>query len=507
MNHPRIALTGAQRLLLLLIVVLPSLVRLIGIDRDLLGDDEWRETETATIARHFLTEPDILYPRINWGAPGPGYVEAEFQLFPFGVQLLYRAFGVHAWLGRALAVALGALATLLMYRLARHLLRPNAALLAAFSFASAPLVFRFGRAFMPEATVLVFYVLAAERFAQWLADGRWRTIVTAALALMLAILVKPTSVHLGLLAIGMAWRQGGLRRAFGPQMLTFGAIALVPAIAYFAHAASLHLTYGNSFGVISGGDSKWGNTTWWFDPKFYRTLQYIDVVYGMGYTGSLLAVLAMLFGRPRALRATLVGWLMVVFLYYLIVARYAGHESRGIQYHVYVIVPLSLATAGGASMVRNFLCERLRGRQWLVLAICAVPIFGMAVQQWRSNLRFLHMPIDDTFWRAGRALAAVSAADDCVIVTSTDRAVDDGATNNFEEPKVMFHAWRRGRILARDRLDAAHLDDAIDQTGARFVVVLDEVMAGAKPDFRAAIATFELAAEGPGFHVYRLGGH
>lgn len=503
MNSPRLALTPRQRWLLSLIVLVPTALRAIGIDNELLGPSEWRETETATIARHFVEQPDIFYPRINWGAPGPGYVEAEFQLLPWLVHLLYRGFGPLPWLGRAVAVALGALATLLMFRLARHLLRPDSALLAAFSFASAPLVFRFGRAFMPEAMVLVCYLFAAERFAAWLRDQRFWTLAFAGCGLALAILVKPTSVHVGLLAIALAWRRGGLRAAFGVPMLTFGAIALLPAILYYTHAVQIHLTYGNSFGVISGGDSKWGNTSWWLDPGFYRTLSTIDVVYGMGYTGTLLALLAMFFGRTRWLRLACVGWLAVVFVYYLIVARYAGHESRGIQYHVYVVVPLSLATAGGAAMVFHYLRDRLRSRPYLVWAITAVPVLGMAAQQWRSNLRFLQLPTDDLFLRAGRALAEVSRPDDRVVVTSTDRAVDDGATNNFEEPKVMFHAWRQGRILARDRLNAAGLQQAIVRSGARYLVVIDRVRADATADFLDAVATMPVVASGDGFHVYR----
>ena len=503
--NTRGGLTGVQRLLLLAIVVLLSLVRLVGIDNELLGDDEWRETETATIARHFLDEPDILYPRVNWGAPGPGYVEAEFQLLPWLVHLLYRVFGPQPWLGRALAVACGALATWLVFRLARHLLRPGPALLAAFAFASTSLVFRFGRAFMPESLMLVFYVLAAERFACWLEHGRWRTITAAGVALALAILIKPTAVHIGLLAGILAWRKGGMRCALGRQMLSFGAIALVPAIAYYAHAASLHVHYGNSFGVISGGDSKWGNVTWWSDPVFYRTLLRIDVLYGVGYAGTLLAVFALLRARPRALRFACAAWLLVLLVYYMIVARYAGHESRGIQYHVYVAVPLALATGGGAAAAHRLLRSIRRGTPWLPHALVALLVLGMAGQQWRNHVRWLQLPQEDVFLRAGRALAAVSAPTDSVVVTSTDVAVQDGVVNNFEEPKVMFHAWRRGRILAADRLAAANLQAAVEDTGARFLVVIDSVVAGATDDFRRAIAALEVVAHGDGFHVYRVG--
>src|SRR6266496_3051917 len=52
--------------------------------------DTWRQADTASIAHNFIKSGNILYPQINWGGNGPGYVEAEFQLMPFIVSILYR---------------------------------------------------------------------------------------------------------------------------------------------------------------------------------------------------------------------------------------------------------------------------------------------------------------------------------------------------------------------------------------------------------------------------------
>jgi hypothetical protein len=490
----------AQRWLLLAIVLLTSLPRLIHLDDGLLGPDEWRETDTASIARNFAEEasPDILWPRVNWGEPGPGYVEAELQLLPYAVQLLYRAAGPQPWIGRAVAVALTAMSTLAMFALARRLVAPRTALVAALLFGSAPLVFRFGRTFMPEAPTLLCYVLAAERVFAWLESRRARTLLAGAAALALAILTKPTSIHFGLVVVLLALRAGGVRLLCSRAVLLFGLLSLLPASLYYFHAAQLHTAYGNTFGVISGGDSKWGSWAIWRQPTLWLTLLRIDVRGCTGYAGALLALLALLRSRAFALAA----WLAVLLLYYAIVARYAGGEERGIQYHVYAAVPVALATAMGAEALWRAVRARWPLRPRLAHGTAALAVLLALAQQWRANVHLLAIR-GDTFLRAGRALAEVAAPDDRVVVTSTDFAVEDGVDNNFEEPKVLFHAWRRGRVLARDRLDATNLRRTMDRCGARWLVVLDKALGRETADFRAAVAGFEVARQGDGYCVLR----
>ncbi len=496
-------LTAGQRVSLWLVIVVPALVRSIGIDDNLLGPSEWREVETATLARNFLDGPNIFYPRVNWGAPGPGYVECEFQLFSYIVSLGYRLFGVQPWLGRLLAVLLAAACTWAVYRLARRWFDAWPAILSALAFASSPLVFRFGRSFMPEALALLCYVCSARVFLRWLDSGRLRTAGVAGGWLALAILVKPTSIHLGLWCVMAAVSRRGWRSLWSRPMLLFGSVALAPVAAYYAHAASLHRVYGNSFGVISGGDSKWGSWEQWSDPALYGRLLSFDVYYGMGYAGTALVVLGLLFARC-GLRGHLLRWLAVLVVYYLIVARYAGHESRGLHYHVYAVVPLALALAAGAQSARRIVATALPNNRWLPWFFVLVPVFGMGLQQWRSNARLLQMPREDVYLRAGQALAAISTRADLVLVTSGDVAFDRGTVNNHEDPKVMFHAWRRGRQLPRDELTAARLQREQAICSARYLVVLEHVLADAEADFGAKIAGMPLVVEGEGFRILEL---
>jgi hypothetical protein len=112
------ATAPVPRWLLYAAILVLLAIRIPHLAADLADHDSWRQTDTATIARNFLEEPNILYPRINWGAPGPGYVESEFQLYPYAVYLVYRVLGENPLYGRVLSLILTALAAVIMHRIA-----------------------------------------------------------------------------------------------------------------------------------------------------------------------------------------------------------------------------------------------------------------------------------------------------------------------------------------------------------------------------------------------------
>lgn len=467
--------------------------------------NEWREVETATIARNFLDEPDLLYPRINWGAPGPGYVETEFQLYPFAVQLLFRPFGVHLWLGQLLSLLISTLTVVQVFRLGRWLLPQPGAWFAALTFASSALVFRYAGAFMPDAAALLGYVTAAERFLAWQQNRRLPTLRAAGAALALAILLKPTTIHLGLWCCLLVWRRRGLRAVFAPRMLAFAAVALLPAVAFYAHAAGLHLHYGNTFGVISGGDFKWGGPSWWFDPRFYLALLRIDGWLALGLGGCLLAGIGLLARRSRSFRFVVPAWIGVVFVYYLIVARYASDETAATHYHLFGVVPTSLAAGAGAVMLPRW----LRRHDWprtVAAAVAGLLVLAMCAQQWRRDWRFAHSTIDPTLRTAGQALAALSQPDDLVVVTASSTRIAHGVIDNFEDPRVLWYAWRRGRILPADELTGARLRTDL-RIGAEWLVVLDAVLPRARADFEAALHELPVAVRGDGFTIYHVDQH
>ena len=331
------------------LVIATALFKVPLLRSDLTDHDNWRQTDTATIARNFIDERRILWPRINWGAPGPGYVEAEFQLYPFVVSLIYHMFGENPIYGRLLSILLGALSCLVFWKIARRYLSDPIALIAVGFLALAPVFFRFTRTFMPEATVLLFSLLAIEYFLRFLESDRWTPCLISAAAMALAILVKPTSVHLGLLFIILSLQRFGHRSFINPRLMAYAVLSLGPAVAFYVHAARIHETYGNTFGVISGGDSKWGGLNYWLSPNFYAGLAWIEIKWVAGLIGTALVVIGLLSPSSPVPRSLTIPWSAVTLLYYLIVARYAG-SGMGHHYHIYAAPLAALLFASGTAV-------------------------------------------------------------------------------------------------------------------------------------------------------------
>lgn len=463
--------------------------------------------DTASISHNFIADPDLLYPRINWGAPGPGYVEAELQLFPYLVHLLHRGLGEDPLWGPLLNLVFAGLSALLVFSLIRRWYSPFIALAGVAFFLEAPMVFRFSRAFMPDMLALLFYLLAAERFLAFSLDGdRWRDLLASALAMALAVLVKPTTIHLGLVFIILTVWRGGPRLLFTPRLLAFGAISLIPSVFYFIHAAGLHARFGNTFGVISGGDSKWGSLAYWTSPGFYLGLFQIDAQWVMGgLLGVVVVGLGLLSRAHRELRFLLVSWFGTILLYYMIVARYAGQPERGSQYHLWTVVPAVLAMAGGLDWIIGV----LRSGQGTVARLAPALAGGvlaliLALGHQPMNRELLTWRGDPLLRDAGRALAERSAPNETALVLTDRQTVELGAANNYEQPDLFFHADRRGRVLPLDHLNKTGLSKALAFNPAWYVH-FTAAAAKADPSHRQVLQRrMKLVIDRPGYQIYRV---
>ncbi|WP_433505517.1 ArnT family glycosyltransferase [Pseudonocardia halophobica] len=449
--------------------------------------DIWRQSDTATIARNFaLNGMNIFFPQINWGGSGPGYVETEFPLMPWLTGLTYLVFGEHIVLGRLISLAFMLIAAAAFWGLARRLLPATAARWALAAFFLSPAFMRWGSAFMPEATVLAFYVLALLGFCRWLQEDRPAFLVWAAAATSAAALVKPTSLHIGLV-IG-AWVVFAARnRVRRPSLYAAGAAALVAPALWLRHAASLHATYGNTFGVISGGDSKWGSLSLWLSPAFYLGNLRTETIFIYGLVGLPLAVLGVFWlwrhradsspaqGSSAALGAVGVSPLpllgagaIALTVYYFAAGRYTSTDL-GIQYHVYSLPYAAIAVGVGVGVALGRVGAWLsRSAAVAVAAVVGVLLGAQAVNVFAQSLQ------DEAgvFGSCAIALDAVSIPSDLAVVSTTSRTVEDGVTNNYQEPVVFFLADRKGWSLPADHHTPDDVD-ALRAAGARFLVVGD----------------------------------
>ena len=432
--------------------------------------DIWRQSDTATIARNFARGGmHLFYPQINWAGAGPGYVETELPLMPWLAAALYQVFGEQEWLGRLVSLTFMLVATAAFWGLARRLLPPVAARCALIAFAVSPAFMRYGTAFMPEATVLAFYLVALLAFCRWLQEDRGPWLAAAAAATSAAALVKPTALHIGLV-MGIWLALAAPSRLRRPSVYLAGLAALMAPALWLWHASRLHAEYGNTFGVISGGDSKWGSIDLWLSPAFYLGNLRTEVIFVYGVVGVPLAVLGatrLWRRRPAAFPLVVAGAIALV-AYYFAVGRYSASDM-GIQYHVYSLPYAALCVGLGLAAAGAWLRPRVPRA---VSAGAAVLVVGALAAQSVNVLAGSLTSSAGAFGACAGALDTVSAPGDLVVVATTSSATEDGVSNNYQEPVVFYLSDRKGWSLAVDQQDPGLLAGYV-QEGARFLASPD----------------------------------
>src|SRR5713226_3223945 len=221
-----------------ILAVLGVAIRVVRITDPFIDFWSWRQSDVAMIAENFSRNGfHVFFPQINWAGPTPGYVGTEFQLVPLLAALLYRLFGVHEWIGRAVSVAFFAASLPVFFLVVRRLYTARAALAAVSVYIAVPLSIFSSRSFMPDMASLSMALVALYLFTRWLEHDRHPLVFTGvAVTLALALLVKPFIATVGFallyLAIGKYGR-GWLRATW---LWTLATLAVLPSLVWYAHA-------------------------------------------------------------------------------------------------------------------------------------------------------------------------------------------------------------------------------------------------------------------------------
>lgn len=242
------------------ILLLTVVVRLYHITFPIAGWHSWRQSDTAAIARNFTEEEyNILSPRIDWRGTTPGYVESELHLYPFVTASLYHLFGIHEGIGRGLTVLCSVLTVMGIYRLVKRTIDERTALWSSFFYAILPLSVYYGRAFMPEQTMLMFSVWGIYLFSRWCETPEDTLHYLGAMCCVAAAaLVKLPTLYIGLPLAFLAWRRFGWSFIRTPKVILFAVVVFGAVSAWYYHAHQLKAMTGLSFGIWEAGTDKWG---------------------------------------------------------------------------------------------------------------------------------------------------------------------------------------------------------------------------------------------------------
>lgn len=305
----------------------------------------WRETDTAAIARNFYREDmNILLPRIDWRGDGPGYVESEFPLLPWTAACLYHVFGYHEEILRVLSYALSLGACLVFLRLARRLLPDAAIIPACLVFALSPMAIRMASAVQPEPLMFFAYLLAVDSFVRWIDHSPRRDYLIALLATTLAILAKVPAAHVGILFACLCLQKYGTGVFRRTDIWLFGLVSLGVPAAWYWHAHSLWLEYGNSLGISNEAYERISTgsflTTLWETLPGVVAIESVYIWMGIGaFFGMSGLVAAWRDSRSRPLAY----WFCALAAYFFVTGRTTG-EPWAAYYHI-------VTTALGAMLI------------------------------------------------------------------------------------------------------------------------------------------------------------
>jgi hypothetical protein len=421
----------------------------------------WRQADTLAIARNFVERPSgLLFPRIDWGGSGPGFVEAELQLLPFTISLLFRVFGRHEWLAQLVSLACTSVTAGLLERFLRARYGALPALLGLLSWLTCRGVVFAATAVQPDLPSLLFSMLALVSFADYVDSGRTRPLVVLALSTALAAAIKPTALYLGVTEV--AWLVLARPRLLKkPAPWLAWAFVLALSAALLLHARSIYLEFGNTFGILSGGDRKTPTLEQLAHPHLFVRVVGVSLRYGIGWFGAAAGLYLLLRKRWSPFEWALFAGNAVLVL---VSFRYACNENYGSHYHL----PTTLL---GASFVAHAAAElpaAWRFPSRLALVPLCLAGYLVAVADHRQTIRTSNQ---DGAIVSGRVLRELVRPDGLVVVRSVSPAHESwwNVANNFQDPRTLYVAHTRGWVLPWDCECAAELEGAFEKKASYYV--------------------------------------
>jgi hypothetical protein len=450
----------------------------------------WRQADTQAIARNLAFEEfNPLKPRIDWRGDGPGYVETELQLYPTLIALAMRTAGESVWPGQLISLLASALAAATLFVALAPRFGGAAGYAALLTTLSCQGVVVSATSIQPDPLAFLAFTIGFVTFVSWLETPTRRLLLTWIAATAIAGLVKPTTLELGIAqaVVVLLAHRDALRR---PALWAGWAIVLVLVIAFLAYARSLYIAYGNTFGVLSGGDSKLPTIVALLQPRTWIDLARFLVIWGIGVPGALAALFLAMRRRIGAEEAALAGGALVLSLLAL---RYAAGQF-GTHYHLpHIVLGAWLVARAIAQLQRPYLLR------------AAVVVIGLACAfLYARAVRYIHTLPPEPETVVGQLLASVAAPGTLVAVRARAPRFDAGwnTVNNFEDPRVFYLSRTKGWLIANDEAGAARLAELAGR-GARFYAHVNQIA----PD-RALTAWLAVNAErvasAPQGEVYRI---
>lgn len=485
---------GTSRLLLLVVAALASrVVFLLQPGPIILG---WRPTDMASIALNYYRNGfHFLSPQVNWGGNGPGYVETEFPIIPFLTAGLYRFFGIHEWLTLVIPLASGLGLVIVVYLLCRRLFGGTAGFAAGLFTAISPTLSCLTTSLWPDPPMIFFGALGIYALTLWVSENTRTSFLVGAVATSLAILLKLTALYLGIPILYLCVLKYGLKVWKVPIVWLLGILILLPVVVWYWHAYTLYLEYHNTFGILSGGYSKFATAAILVDPTFYGDTLLRIVMYHLTPCVFAVFVYGMVTPGKNPLRYVAHVWAGAAVLSFLVAAR--GAVDGHYQYVLPIVPPAAVLAGFGTVLVikklQSWSISRSRlSTVYSMLAFLFLAGVASGESLYRSRDRF-STPGWENDQRTGLAVGRVTAPGSLIVVVDTQMDAFTPETS-MTPPNVFYFSDRYGWYVSLGWLNQEWIEQ-LRVKGARYLAVT----ANAESAFQSSAVRSYLSA-----HYHRV---
>jgi hypothetical protein len=431
-------------------LILYVLIQLLISKPDTLLNDwlSWRQADTQTIAINFLEAgSNIFYPRINWGGNGPGFVEAEFQLYTYIIAQVMKLTGTSELPGVVLSLFFILLTALILYQTLLFVLnKPNVALIGSIAFLISNGAIHLSTSIIPDSLSILFYSLGLYSFIRYTKEQKYIYLILTVLATSLAGLVKPLALNLGIIQfLLLLFNNRFMLRKFQVWIAWLVILIIVGSYMYFSY--NLYLKYGNTFGVI-GGDQKFPTLKGLMHWLHYLKLIYMTVLWGLGPLGSI-AIIYLLIKK----KLTHIEWAMLIANIIVVFVAMRYMVNQGFSPHYYIFMDYFgcwLIAKAYEDIISSLIKNKLKLVNYLGILLLVMN-FGFNLYQ---RIHPLSFHFDENVNKTGYILKQVAEPNSLIIVRSIaserERAEWGNRINNFEDPRIFYITLFKGWVIPFD---------------------------------------------------------
>jgi Dolichyl-phosphate-mannose-protein mannosyltransferase len=456
-------------IILTLVADLPGFIKIGSVIRG------WDGCDLGSIARnYYLHGFKLLYPQIDWGGNGPGYVEMQFPIIPYLTALLYKVFGMHEQLAIILPFLSGVGTVIAVYVFGRHLYGSATGVFAGSFVALSPWWSWQTTIFNGDPAMIFCGVVGLYYFVRWTETEEGTHYWLSALFVSLSILIKLPALYLGfpLLFLWLVkYRLSAIREV---KFWIFGLVVLLPPFLWYYHAYLLYVEFGNTFGILAGGYRKFATLS------LFLTREYYILFFGHLAFFILTPVVALCFlygmlriDHPTGLNGVRV-WCAGVFLFQIV----SGTTTSG-QYLIPILPPAAIIGARGLSLILSKISGvwklgKFMQRHLVLICAAIVLLFAANYVKYFSTLKYLDS-LEGERKEIGSLVNEKTSPGSLIVVASThsdEWKVD--SPKKLDTPSQMFYySDRKGWYTTMRWLTAGLIERYRNQGAAYFLVPIE----------------------------------